>query len=195
MQETRSSKHEDVEDVWYGQVVVVVARWFLIGAGVLLTLWRADRIEDITTPLYLLLGLIALNFFMHGRFLMGSPMRREVVMASCVVDAVIVTLVIAASSWKAEPGIANPCYVFYYPVLLAFALVFPWRTTLLYAAGVLGAYAALVLSETSALTMSDYEALISRLVTMGATAVLGTIYWRMQRRMRREELNPTRAEI
>src|SRR3970040_444506 len=102
MTTTTSDYHrEDVQDVWYGQIVTIVAPWFLIGSGVLLTLWRAHEISDVTTPIYLLLGLIAMNFFLHGRFLTGSPMRREVVLGSCLVDVVIITLVIASSSWEA----------------------------------------------------------------------------------------------
>ena len=32
-----TSKQEAVQDLWYGQVVTIIARWFLIGAGVILT--------------------------------------------------------------------------------------------------------------------------------------------------------------
>ena len=180
---------EEIEDVWYGQVVTVVARWCLIVAGVLLTLWRADDINDVTTPIYLLMGLIALNFFMHGRYLTGMPMRREVVVASCVIDVAVISMVIAAGSWKAEGGIDNPSFIFYYPVLLAFALVFPWRLTLLFSCSVLAVYTALVLADSPVLSIDDSEALAARLVTMASTALLGTVYWRLQRQVRREQAN------
>jgi hypothetical protein len=189
MQATVQPNREAIQDVWYGQVVTIVARWFLIAAGVLLTLWRAEDINDVTTPIYLLLGLIAMNFVLHGRFLTGSPMRREVVLASCLVDALIITLVIASSSWKAQSGVDNAFYIFYYPVVLGFALVFPWRLSFLFALEVMGAYAALILLPSPNLEVGDYEALVARLVTIGSTAVLGNMYWRIQRQWRREQVD------
>lgn len=182
-----STVREEVQDVWYGQVVTFVARWALIVAGVVLTLWRAEDTADVTTPISLLLGLVAINFFLHGRYLTGQPMRREIVIASCIADAAIVSALIASSSWKAEGGIENPYFIFYYPVILGFALVFPWRVTSVFAVGVLAVYAALVVLDSPRLSVDDVESLVARLATLGATAVLGSLYWRIQREWRREQ--------
>ena len=151
MQATSSSQREEIQDVWYGQVVTFVARWFLIGAGLVLTFWRSQTVGEAITPTYLLVGLIGVNFLLHGRFLTGSPMRRETVLAGCVIDVAIISLVILTSRWNAASGIDNPFYIFYYPVILAFALVFPWRYTLVLAAGVVLAYGAIILIDTPSL--------------------------------------------
>src|SRR5688572_4763957 len=90
---------ESAQDVWYGQIVTIVARWFFIATGLLLTYWLADDVQEAMLPSYLLLGLVALNFVLHGRFATGSPMRREVILGACLLDAVIVTALILSSRW------------------------------------------------------------------------------------------------
>ena len=190
MQAITKSAREDAQDVWYGQIVTIVGRWFLIGAGLLLTFWRAETTSEAILPTYLLVGLIAMNFLMHGRFIVGSPMRKEVVLASCIVDVGIISLVILTARWDAASGLDNPFYIFYYPVILGFALVFPWRLTMTFAALVIAIYAAAVfLDAPFSLSNSQMsEPMIARLVTLGSTAVLGNMFWRIQRQWRRAQL-------
>jgi hypothetical protein len=151
----------------------------------MLTLWRADQIQDVTTVIYPLLGLIALNFFLHGRILIGSPIRREMILLSSLVDVALITLIVATSSWKTASGIENPFYVFYYPVLLAFALVFPWRFAIPFGAATIAAYLGIVLaSDLGPDTTQSYETLVARGVTLGSIVLLGNLYWRIQRNWR-----------
>lgn len=187
---------EDIQDVWYGQIVVIMARWFVIAAGVILTLWRADQIQDITGVIYPLIGLVALNFFLHGRIITGSPIRRELILLSSVVDVALISVIIATASWKADSGIDNPFYVFYYPVLLAFALVFPWRFAIPFGAAAIAAYVAIVAStELGSDTTEAYETLVARAVTLASVVLLGNLYWRIQRTWRRTQLANTSADV
>lgn len=184
-------RREAIQDIWYGQLVTIIARWFFIGAGLVLTLWRAETIGEVTAPVYPLIALIAMNFLLHGRFLTGSPMRREVILASCAIDIAMISAVILIAEWDPGDGLASPYYVFYYPVVLGFALVFPWRTTLVLTAGALLAYAGVVLAATPDLDLgrsATYETVMARLVTLATTAVLGSLYWRVQRQYRRTRL-------
>jgi hypothetical protein len=80
----------------------------------------------------------------------------------------------------------SPLLVFLYPVVFAFALVFPPRITWAYAAVVLVGYSAHFLLSPEA---ADLKVLVERLITLGAMAGLGTLYWRLVRDARgaREE--------
>ena len=61
---------EASEDVFFGQVVIVWARWFLIASGALLILTGLDEQSNLikgTVPIVLLMFM---NLFLHGRYLM-----------------------------------------------------------------------------------------------------------------------------
>jgi hypothetical protein len=179
------TNREDIQDVWYGQIVIIMARWFVIAAGVMLTLWRADQIQDITGVIYPLIGLVALNFFMHGRIITGSPIRRELILVSSIVDVALISVIVATASWKADSGIENPFYVFYYPVLLAFALVFPWRFAIPFGGAAIATYVAIVLSTGLGDDPTQaHETLVARAVTLASITLLGNLYWRIQRTWR-----------
>jgi hypothetical protein len=194
MATTATNNREALEDLWYGQVVTIVARWFLIGAGVVLTLWRAEAIGDVMAPIYLLLGLVAVNFVLHGRFLTGKPMRREVIVACCIVDVAVISLVIASASWRVDGGINNPFYIFYYPVILSFALVFPQRLTWPFTLGTIAVYLGVCfLSQPEMLQNESLETAFARSVTMATAAFLGNMFWRIERQWRREQLAARRG--
>jgi len=54
---------------------------------------------------------------------MGSPLNRTVVVAASVADLVLITGIVAF--WPGAVGLNNEFFVLYYPVVFAFALVFP----------------------------------------------------------------------
>ena len=172
-------------DVWYGQAATIWARWALIGSGLLLTLWGASEIGELQVKVLLFLPLLALNFYMHGRYFTDRRASRILVYGASLVDLVVITLMIA-TAWGGQPGLANPFFIFYYPVVLAFALVFPHRITIPFASALAVIYAAICLFATPSFDLGggDDVTLTGRLVTLLATAGLGTLYWRIQRRRR-----------
>ena len=190
MQFPSNTQREEVQDIWYGQVVTTVGRWFLIGAALFLTLWRGESVGDVQVNSMFIMLLVGMNFYLHGRFLMNRPVHKLMVYATSVMDLVIVSMIILTAGWGAASGIENPYYVFYYPVLLAFALVFPPRATLGFAGLAVAAYAVISLVTGPGLDLAQghEEVLGMRLVTMATIAVLGTMYWRIQRRHRGERL-------
>lgn len=171
---TEARRLEALEDVYYGQIVLVGARWFVIAGALFLTLWRAESIAAIQRSIAPLVVLIAANFFLHGRYLMGLPANRRLLELAAGLDLALITLMVLAGG-----RLDNPFFVFYYPVVLAFALVFPRTLAMLY-----------VLAASAAYTMvcfigGDGEVLAIRLVTLFGTAMLGSMYWRIQRDRRR----------
>jgi hypothetical protein len=90
----------------------------------------------------------------------------------------------------------------YYPAVLAFAFVMPFRATVGYTFVALVAYAvacfladtpggANLLSSNGDIQSLAVEGLVTRLITLGAVGVLGTYYWRIQRGRRRSAAGET----
>ena len=102
----------------------------------------------------------------------------------------MITLII--SFWPGNKGIYSQFYVFYYPIVLAFAFVFPGRLSLFYTAFVLILYSATCIALTPEFLaqMPEIERLVIRIVTIGATGMIGAYYYRIQRSRRRQIFAP-----
>lgn len=185
MKELRSQAQEAAEDIFFGQGVIIWARWFVILAGAILALWSASDISELTGSILLVVALMAVNFFVHGRYLMERPVNRSLLAGLSLVDLVIITLIVLA--WQGQVGIASPFFIFFYPVLLGFAFVFPPAFTIAYTVIALAAYAGAVLLTDPGVLLSstELEVMATRLITLAATGGLGTYYWRIQRQRRR----------
>ena len=185
MKEMRSPQQEAAEDIFFGQVVIIWAGWFVILTGAILALWAASSISELTVASLLIVALMAVNFFVHGRYLMERPINRTLTALVSLVDLAIITLIVLA--WRGQTGLDSPFFIFYYPVLAAFAFVFSPGLTLFYTALALLSYAGatFVADPTFFLDFHDLELLITRLITLAAMGGLGTYYWRIQRQRRR----------
>ncbi len=173
------------EDLYYGQVVIIIARWALILAGIVVSLWSAKSIADVSVPVMLMGVLMAMNFYLHGRYLVNQPVNAKMVYLSSFADIVIVTLIVLFWTQGKGPGIHSPLFVFLYPALLSFALVFPPRITALFSAVTLLSYVGVVLVGSGMPDVNAQKTLVERLITLAATAGLGTYFWRIQRNRRR----------
>ena len=200
MQETRSEAQEAAEDVFFGQVVINWARWFIIAAGVVLVLMTADKPTQVVVGILPVVGLMAMNFYLHGRRLAERPANRALISLSSVLDLAAVTAVVLL--WPGAAGLRSEFFIMYYPVVLAFAFVMPPRATIAYTLVALAAYAGAcflaeipyvvvehsklyLLSSQPGVAMDAVETLVTRLITLGAMGALGTYYWRVQRNRRR----------
>jgi hypothetical protein len=176
-----SARVEAQEDVFYGQIVCILARWFVIAGAIFLALYRAPSVAYMQRNLAPLLLLIAANFFLHARYMMGLPANALLLGVASVLDLAVITALVAAG---------NPeFFVFYYPVALAFALVFVRRLTLVFTGVLAVVYAALAVLIPPGLHWNgEEETLAIRLVTLVGAALLATLYWRIQRARRRGEV-------
>ena len=205
MENRRTNAHEAAEDLYYGQVVVNWARWFIIGAGILLVLWTADEMSKLVIGIMPVLALMALNFYMHGRHIARQPANPRLMSLASALDLAVITSVVLFWPEAEHRGLASPFFIMYYPVLLSFAFVMPPRTTAGYTIAALTGYigACLLAAMTSVtdigslqtfFTAPEVEDLAARLITLGAMGALGTLYWRVQRR-RRAALGYVSAEL
>ena len=192
MEGIRTGIKEAAEDVFFGQVVINWARWFLIAGGIVLVLWSADNSSQLVVGTLPVVALMAMNFYLHGRQLAEKPANPALMTMASLLDIAVITTVVLMWPDQAERGLASPFYVFYFPAVLAFAFVMVPRFTLVYTALALTAYAGAcviahiwVVGDGAGASTFDLETLVARLITLGAMGGLGTFYWRIQRDRRR----------
>ena len=179
--------HEAAEDIFFGQVVMIWARWFLIAAGTIFFLWTAQKSTQVALGILPIVGLMVLNFYLHGRYLLERPSNIVQITAASTIDVALVSaIVLVWQSTSGLTGLASPFFVLYYPVVLAFAFVMPRRLTLIFTASTAAAYAAICLPDLTSITA--VKVLVLRLATMAAMGGIGTFYWRIQRSRRHDGL-------
>ena len=192
MLRNRTTAQEAAEDIFFGQLVMNWARWFVIGAAAILILGTAERTTDLVFGIWPVVGLMAVNFYLHGRRLGERPANPRLIMLASVLDVAVITVVILTGLGAGlGDGIHSPFFVAYYPVVLAFAFAMQPRTTVVYTVAVLAAYAgACVLADGTAVLSSsaELEKVAARLITLAAVGGLGTYFWRIQRRRRQAVL-------
>lgn len=190
MQSQRSLAQETAEDIFFGQLVIIYARWFVIVAMVVLALWSSSTISQLVSAVLIIVPLMAINFFVHGRYLMEKPVNRLLLTLLSSIDLLAITLLIIF--WPTDRGLLNQFYIFYYPIVLAFAFVSTPRSSLLYTLASLVLYTAACFVIEPAMLMDSLwlERLTIRLITLAAMGVLGAYYWRSQRARMRQAIGP-----
>lgn len=178
-----TSADEQVEDIFYGQITIIGARWFLIVGMLLVTLWGAQDVKDVQLKILPIIALIALNFYVHGRYMMEQPAGRVLIWLSSLLDVLIISVVISLGMPRAQFGLENPFFIFYYPVLLGFALVFAREVASIGILVTCTIYAGICV--VAGLGGDGAYNLVIRLVTLATTGIVGTMYWRIQREGRR----------
>ncbi len=188
MKETRSTLQEASEDIFFGQEVIIWARWFVIAAASLVLLWTSISITEMTRAIIMLMPLIIINFYVHGRYLMEKPVNQKLLIGLSIVDIISVSIIILL--WQEDNGFASPYFIFYYPLMLAFAFVLPPRISTIFTILTLAAYTGVCLLDDSPFLYSslEIERLVIRLITLASMGGLGIFYWRIQRQRRREAL-------
>jgi hypothetical protein len=179
--EVRTAQQAAEEDVFFGQTVIMWARWSVIVAGIALVLWTSTNVALLTQTMPFFLVLMAVNFFLHGRYVMGSPLNRTVVTVASVIDIVLITAIVVL--WPGSHGLNNQFYVLYMPVVFAFALVFTRKIEVAYTVFAIVAYAsACALTGTVPFDLGNEDKiLVMRLIVIAAMGFLGNYYFRIQR--------------
>ena len=190
MTQTQARTEEAAQDIFFGQIVMNWARWFVIGAAAILILGTANETKDVVLGIWPIVGLMALNFYLHGRRAAERPANPRLITLASVLDVAVITAAVTTGIGAGlGAGIANPFYLAYYPVVLAFAFVMQPRATVVLTAAVVVSYAAAAfLADGSALfeSVSQLKQLAARLISLAAVGGLGAYFWRIQRRRRAE---------
>jgi len=177
--EVRTTKQAEQEDLFFGQDVILWARWSVIVAGTVLVLWTSTDVALLTRTMPFFLVLMAVNFFLHGRYVMGSPLNRTAVTAASAVDLILITAIVVF--WPGTPGLTNRFFVLYFPVVFACTLIFTRKVEAAYTAVACVAYAAACFVTGTVHSEADFKILVMRLIVIAALGFLGNYYFRIQR--------------
>ena len=183
MRYIRTREQEAAEDIFFGQLAIIWARWWVIASLIVLILWSATDVVRMTIGMLLAVALMAVNFFLHGAYAMERPRNERMIKVVSVLDLIAVTGAIVT---VAGHGVFSPLFVLYYPLILAFALVFPFRTSIGYTALAMLSY--LAVCAPSIHSPNDLKIFVMRVVTLVATGALASFYWRIQRDRRRDAI-------
>jgi hypothetical protein len=181
LREVRTKKQAEQEDLFFGQSVILWARWSVIVAGIVLVLWTSSDIGLLTRTMPFFLVLMAINFFLHGRYVMGSPLNRTAVTVASAVDLILITAIIVL--WPGVHGLNNQFFVLYFPVVFAFALVFTRKIEVAYTVLAIVLYTgACVFTGTVPFDLGGQDkVLVMRVIVIAAMGFLGNYYFRIQR--------------
>ena len=77
MQQTKSTAQEAAEDIFFGQIVINWARWFVIAAAAVLIVGTSDDAGQLVLGILPVIGLMVVNFYLHGRRLARTARKRR----------------------------------------------------------------------------------------------------------------------
>ena len=123
MRNLRSAAQEASEDIFFGQVVINWARWFIIVAGALLVIWTAGSPADLVIGVIPVVALMAVNFYLHGRHIAERPANLALISLASILDLAVITVVVVFWPTETHRGLASPFFIMFYPMVLAFAFV------------------------------------------------------------------------
>ncbi len=194
MQETVSrSEREAAEDIFYGQVVINWARWFVIAAGTAFVMMAAESTSELAVGMAPVVGLMVVNFYLHGRRLVNRPANLTLVGVSSVIDVILITAVVIIGPSDDFRGLDSQFYVLYFPVIAAFTFVVTRKIAIVFTAATGVAYvAASIIAGTGSATAPletslDAESMVTRVIVMLAIGGLGTYFWKVQRDRRHQQ--------
>ncbi len=141
-----------------------------MASGLLFILWNATGVNELRFQVLGVLALAAFNFYLHAQLLMKRPVITGVVYGASAMDLIIITLMILSGS-----GFEAVTFVFYFPAIVAFAVVFPSFWTTIYTAGLLSVYGLLAIIDSN-----DVLAILSRLIMIVAVAFCANLYLRIE---------------
>ena len=189
----RTYEKASAEDIYFGQVVANWARWSIIGAALMLVLWTSEDTFRLILGVLPIVGLMVVNFYLHGRYLANRPANGLLVAVASAIDIALITSLILL--WPSNSAVGSGLFVLYFPALVAFAFIMRPRISIGFTACVLGIYAlAVVTSDPGILaSMEAIETLVARLITLASVGILAAYFWRVQRRRRFDEQAETAA--
>jgi hypothetical protein len=153
-----------------GQTVIVYARWLLVLAGLLVTVWNPDGLGQLRLQIGVVLAVAIGNFVMHAQLLRKRPTFQSVAFMASVGDLAMIALLVLS-----QGGVGSTTFVFFFPAVLAIAVAFPTEEAVLLSG--IAAILEVVVSANS----RDVDVTLVRAGALAATAVIGNAYWRLHR--------------
>lgn len=180
------------DDYRYSQRIAVLVRWFVVLGWLALINYRVSLTTTLLALNLMGAGLLIVNGYTQWRISRDRPITRRWVLALSAMDLAVITAGIGITT-----RFHNTFFVFYYPALLGFSLVFSSRR-LSFATVTLvaGAYIGLSLSLEPALSyfQKEEKVLAARVLSMFAVVAAANLMARIERTRRREAVEAERAQ-
>jgi hypothetical protein len=179
----RRSIDETVEDdLRYGQKIIIWARWMIVVFAFIMGLYRPEGVTELVIIILALLAVSVLNFALHTRVLTKQPVKIKLIYAASIADICLISLITGLKG-----GINTHVYLYYYPAVLAYSLVFPRILTIRLTIGVLILYycICLLFSDTGLLS-GHVTTLIVRILSIAGIAVVGNQYRLIEAKRRKK---------
>jgi signal transduction histidine kinase len=171
--------------------IAVVIRWILLVAWFVLNNYRVEN--DFPHLLLNLMGtgVAALNGYMTWRVVKRQTITWRHALSLSLMDLSMITAGLFLAG-----GVQNDFYVFYYPALLGFSLMFPRRASFAVAAivGALYVVMAFTVPPTLDLAQEDEKKLAVRIANMLGIVAAGALINGWERRRRREAVAAERQQ-
>src|SRR5918999_3191801 len=163
--------------------IAVAIRWLLLLTWFALNNYRVEN--DLSHLILNLMGvaLAALNGYMTWRIWKRQPITWQHAFALSITDLLMITAGLFLAG-----GMQNDFYVFYYPALLGFSLMFSRRVSFVVAVVVAGLYVlmAFTVAPTLDLAQEDEKKLVVRIANMLGIVAAGVLINGWERKRRRE---------
>jgi hypothetical protein len=156
-----------------GQRVIVTARWILVAAGLLLTLWNPRSVQDLRVHILLLLLLAVGNFYLHAQLRMQRAAVAWVAYTSSAADILAITMLLVA-----QGGATSHLYIFYFPALLACSVAFSPTVVAAFSGAAMVLYASTALPV--GFTEAELQAVLIRVLMFAAVATCGGAFRRIE---------------
>jgi len=176
------------DDLRYGQIVIVAARWMLVLSAFVLLLYRSDKINELVFGVVGLLGIAVANFWLHTKILRKQCVEPEWVYLASAADIAVISLM----TWL-QGGIWSRVFPYYYPAVLCYVLVFRSGITMFFTATVVGAYAVLAAMSSPPMQAADDQVLMARLLAIAGVAFVAGRYRVVEEGRRARIQNAQRA--
>lgn len=170
-------------DLSQGQIVIIVARWLLILAGLVLLLLNPPSLTVVRFQILFILGLAVANFYLCAQVLMKRKTLEWVIYAASLADIAVITLIVLS-----QGGFASNTYTFYFPALLAMSVAFNTGVLIFYAGGMIWLYG--LISVFTIRHTDDFQTLVIRLLMMMAIPVCGILYQHIEQQRLKQALRP-----
>ena len=183
--------HRLITSTRYGLIVIIWARWSIVIFAFILRLYRATEISMIVITIVGLLAVALINFALHVRILANRAVKVKWVYLASMADLCLISIITGL-----EGGLHTHIFLYYYPAVLGYALVFPGTITTWLTIGVMVLYSGICLfaSEPALQFNGDEAILIFRLMSLLGVAVVGNRY-RFVEGQRRAKAAETRQSL
>jgi hypothetical protein len=150
--------------------------------ALIMGLYRPEGITELVIIILALLAVALLNFALHTRVLTNQPVKINLIYVASVADICLISLITGLKG-----GINTHVFLYYYPAVLAFALVFPRNLTIRLTIIVLILYFSVCLLFSKTGFQSGHETiLIFRLLSISGVAIVGNQYRLIEAKRRKK---------